>query len=542
MNRLFCITSEHMSFKAQHLPYRNTHSFSQLVYHYLDTDVSLQPYFSYQPDMEGIGKAIETRKFSSANRNALVAELNRQYQKMNPYQAVAKNLELLANENCFTVCTAHQPNIFTGHLYFVYKILHAIKLAAQLKSSFPEKDFVPVFFMGSEDADLNELGEVFFGGEKMNWQTTQQGAVGRMQVDKSLLKMLDDISGQLGVLPHGKNVMDLLRRNYVAGSTIEQSTFSLVNELFGKFGLVILLPDSAPIKRMFVPVMEMELKEKFSAGAVKETLAGYPKSFRIDSFGRDINLFYLDENGRNRIEQKGDSYFIEHTSRQFSREEIIQDLHTHPERYSPNVILRPVLQEAILPNVAFIGGGGELAYWLRLKLVFEKAAIDFPVLILRNSFLLISKKWGALMKKLDLGVPQLFLDEVTLSAEWVREHSGLQLMLQNEKEELSQIYRKMEQVAGKVDPTLAVHTNALLVKGLKKIDLLEKKLVRAAKKKHEAAIREIGFLKGELFPGGLQERIENIMFWLAIHGMEFLDVLLQESSSVEPRFTVLKEV
>lgn len=375
----------------------------------------------------------------------------------------------------------------------------------------------------------------------MNWQTTQQGAIGRMQVDKSLLKMLDDISGQLGVLPQGGDVMDLLRRSYVAGTTIEQATFSLVNELFGKFGLVILLPDSAPIKRMFVPVMEMELKEKFSAGAVKETLAGYPKNFRIDSFGRDINLFYLDENGRNRIEQKGDSFFVEHTSRQFTREEIIQDLHAHPERYSPNVILRPVLQETILPNVAFIGGGGELAYWLRLKLVFEKAAIDFPVLILRNSFLLISKKMGGLMKKLDLGVPQLFLDEVTLSAEWVREHSGLQLILQKEKEELSQIYMKMQQVADKVDPTLAVHTNALLVQGLKKIDALEKKLVRAAKKKHEAAIREIGFLKGELFPGGLQERVENIMFWLAIHGMEFLDVLLQESSSIEPRFTVLEE-
>src|SRR5262249_39082453 len=150
--------------------------------------------------------------------------------------------------------TAHQPNIFTGHLYFIYKILHAIKLAAFLKAEIPHHKFVPVFYMGSEDADLEELGQIQLFGEKYKWDTTQTGAVGRMKVDKALLKLIDQISGQLTVLPHGEELMKLIRAAYKDGDTIEKATFKLINDLFGEYGLVVLLPDDAALKRLFVPV------------------------------------------------------------------------------------------------------------------------------------------------------------------------------------------------------------------------------------------------------------------------------------------------
>lgn len=530
-----------MSFQTYHLPYRDTHSFSKLVYDYLSNTEALRPYYAASPTLAGIKQAMEKKKFSPEGRAALVAELNRRYSGLDIHPSVKQNLHLLEQENCFTVCTAHQPNIFTGHLYFVYKILQAIRLAEKLKAAFPKNEFVPVYFMGSEDADLNELGEVFFAGDKMNWQTKQQGAIGRMKVDKGLLNMIDAISGMLDVLPHGKEVTDLLKRNYVIGHTIEHATFTLVNELFGKYGLIILLPDANQFKQLFVPVMERELREQFSAKAMAETLHNYPQPFKIESFGRDINLFYLDENGRNRIERDGDDFLVVNTSKQFSLNEIVEDLHRYPEKYSPNVILRPALQEALLPNIAFIGGGGELAYWLRLKLVFETCGIDFPVLFLRNSFMLINKKSASVIHKLGLDIPQLFLDEQTISNEWIKKHADVQLNLKNEIEDILQAYKKMQQVSGTVDTTLAGHAKALGVKAIKELIILEKKMLRAEKRKHNTSLQQIHKLKSGLFPGGLQERIENIMPWLAVYGFGFIDSLLNFSPDIDPSFTVVEE-
>lgn len=530
-----------MSFQTFQLPYRNTHSFSPLVYAYLDHAKELTPYISFPATGQAVGEAIKKRSFPPAIRSALVQILNRQYQQVTQHPLVKKNLELLAGHDCFTVCTAHQPNIFTGHLYFVYKILHAIKLAETLKNENPEKNFVPVYFMGSEDADLDELGEIFLSGDKLKWQTKQQGAVGRMKVDKEFLKMRDTLSGQIDVLPYGREVSAMLRENYVLGETIEKATFTLVNALFGKYGLIVFLPDSADVKRLFLPVMEKELREHFSATAVEETLTSYPEAFKIDAFGRAINLFYLDENGRNRIEKQGDCFLVLNTEKRFSFDEIIKDLHTHPERFSPNVILRPVLQETVLPNVAFIGGGGELAYWLRLKSVFEKAGVDFPVLFLRNSFLLINKKFAGICQKLKLDIPQLFLDEQTIANNWVKKHASMPLTLEKEKIALNQYYSEIQQAADLVDVTLARHTEALKLQALKKIDDLEKKILRAEKRKHEDSLRQVHKLKTGLFPGGLQERVENIMPWLAMYGFEFMDTLLTANCTFDPSFTVLTE-
>jgi len=531
-----------MPFQTHHLSYPDTHSFSQLVYHYLDHAEALKPFYRFQPGNAGVKEAMEQRKFSSENRAALIAELNRHYNNLREvHPAVKKNLELLAKNNCFTVCTAHQPNIFTGHLYFVYKILHAIKLAVELKGKFPDKEFVPVYFMGSEDADLDELGEVHIEGEKRKWQTDQAGAVGRMKVDKTLLAMIEQIAGSIEVHPHGKEVTSLLRRNYVLGVSVEQATFTLVNELFGKYGLIILLPDTAGIKQLFLPVMERELKEQFSAKAVEETLRNYPEPFRLESFGREINLFYLDENGRNRIEKHGDDFWVVNTGKQFRLSEILEDIRLHPERFSPNVILRPVLQEAILPNVAFIGGGGELAYWLRLKNVFEDAGIDFPVLILRNSYLLINKKYGALYHKLGLNIPTLFKEEKLIADDWVKRNADVRLTFEKEKDELFQLYSQLQQQAGLVDVTLAGYGETIKILALKKIASLEKKMLRAEKRKHDAALRQIHTLKTGLFPGGLQERVENIMPWLAVYGFDLLQDIFTAGPSIEPAFTILEE-
>jgi len=531
-----------MDCTPQHLPYEQTGYFSKIIIDYLKGDEELGPFYAHPVSLEGIKAAIEERKIYRTDRKLLVARLKQQYEGMTFQENVAANIERLNTENTFTVATAHQPNIFTGHLYFVYKILHAVKLAAKLKEQLPQFNFVPVFYMGSEDADLDELGHIYLFGEKYEWKTRQTGAVGRMKVDKELIQLIASISGQLLVLPHGAEIIDLIKDCYHEGDTIEKATFKFIHALFGEYGLVVLLPDDAVLKNSFIPIVEKELTSSFSYKAVEETATAFPKTYKVQAGGREINLFYLLDDSRERIEGQHSTFNIQHSTLVFDRASIIEELHQHPERFSPNVILRPVYQEMILPNIAFIGGGGEIAYWLELKKVFAEVGVPFPILVLRNSFLIVEKSYGLRVKDLGFVVSDLFKDENLLMNTLVKRDSDVQLSLEKEKAMLKDLYEQIKKISGSVDTTLQKHTEALQAKALKKIEALEKKMLKAEKKKFEAQQRQLQKLRAQLFPNnGLQERIENLLPFYAKWGKDFIKMVYEHSLALEQQFVLLEE-
>jgi bacillithiol biosynthesis cysteine-adding enzyme BshC len=532
-----------MTFSSQTIPYRSTGFFSKLVLDHISQAETLQPFYSFAATVAGIEKAIEERKKFPTNRKALVDVLQNQYAHCSLTTTQQFNIQQLSNENCFTITTAHQPNIFTGPLYFIYKILHTVKLAEACKAYLPANNFVPVYYMGSEDADLDELGHVFVSGEKYEWQTSQTGAVGRMKVDKALIQVIDAIAGQVLVAPFGAAIIELMKTCYKEGETIEQATFQLVNELFKDYGVLIVLPDNAALKRLYIPVVEKELDEAFSHQRVAETVAAFPSAYKVQASGRDLNLFYLKEDRRDRIEVDGAKYKVNDTALSFTKEEIISELHTYPERFSANVILRPVFQELILPNIAFIGGGGEIAYWLELKKVFESVQVPYPVLVLRNSFMIVEKNYSTRIKELGFTIPELFQAEQQLLNVFVKRESSLQLSLDKERTSLQETYDKLKAVAGAVDITLAKHTEALQVQALKKVAALEKKMLRAEKRKFEAQQRQLHKLKMVLFPNnGLQERVENIIPFYAKWGGDLIKILYENSLALQQEMLILEEV
>lgn len=531
-----------MNFTTTQTAYSKTGFFSKMVQDYLGQVKQLEPFYAHPVSLDGIKAAIKDRKNYSTNRALLAEELKKQYQHIPVSKELEKNINRLLSENTFTITTAHQPNIFTGHLYFIYKILHAIKLAEYLKVAIPASDFVPVFYMGSEDADLDELGHVYINGVKHEWKTDQTGAVGRMKVDKALIKIPDEIAGEITIHPYGKDIIHLMKNCYTDGATIEQATLKMVNELFGEYGLIVLLPDNAALKRSFNPVVEKELTEAFSHKIVEETAATFPKEYKVQASGRELNLFYLKDSSRERIEKKNARYSIINSQFSFSEPEMLQELEDHPERFSANVILRPVFQEMILPNIAFIGGGGEIAYWLELKKVFEAVHVPFPVLVLRNSFLIAEKNHSTTVKKLGFTVNDLFKSEQDLLNELVKRESTLQLILDKEKRTLQEFYTNLKATSGAIDITLVKHTEALHKKALDKLEALEKKMLRAEKRKFEAQQRQLHKLKEQLFPhGSLQERIENFMPFYAKWGKAFINVLYKNSLALEQQFVLIDE-
>lgn len=531
-----------MDTTAQFIAYGQTGYFSPMVMDYIAAAKGLQPFYAHPVSMQGITAAMEQRKAFATDRELLVTLLQQQYAQTELSAKQRAHLEILANNNTYTICTAHQPNIFTGHLYFVYKILHAVKLAEELKNKFPENNFVPIYYMGSEDADLDELGHIFIDGKKLQWETAQTGAVGRMKVDKGLLQLIERLSGQLSVDLFGEQIFALVKDCYQQGVTIEQATFKLVNALFADYGLLILLPDNAAVKSTFIAVMERELLEGFAHVAVKETVAQFPAAYKAQASGRAINLFYLLDNQRERIERTGDEFIVVNTTLSFSKDAILEELHQHPERFSPNVILRPVLQETILPNIAFIGGGGELAYWLELKKVFDAVQVPYPMLIVRNSFLFINKSMQALAQKLQFSYAELFKPQQELVHQLVKRDSAAQLSLEAQKLQLAKLYEAMKEISGAIDVTLQTHVDALKAKAMDKINSLEKKMLSAELKKMQAQQRQIAHLKTQLFPNqNLQERVDNLLPFYAAYGKAFIETVYKHSEGLQQEFGIILE-
>jgi len=534
-----------MEWKSTNLTYRQTGYFSRLITDYLDQAENLSPFYSYPANAEGLRSALEARKAGKpVDRATLVSQLEEQYAGIadvfGDAPKVRENIASLARPNTFTLCTAHQPAIFTGHLYFVYKILHTIRLAEWMAEQYPDHHFVPVFYMGSEDADLEELGQIALGGEHLVWETKQSGAVGRMST-KGLDKLYHRIDGELSVQPYGRQLMALLKEAYLESPDIQTATFKMVHRLFAEWGLIVLIADKAAFKKQMIAVFEDDLFRQEPSRIVGESIDRLSKSYDIQANPREINLFYLKDDLRGRIEKVGDEYKVHGSALVFTEAGIREELHRFPERFSPNVILRGLFQETILPNLAFIGGGGETAYWLELKGLFDHYRTPFPVLVLRSSFQLVEKQWMEKMERAGFGVEDLFRDEQDLMTELVKRDSTQTLSLEEEIAVANQYYESLKALARPVDPTLEEHVAALQVKAIEPIRLLEKKLLKAEKRKFGEQQRQIHQVKEALFPhGNLQERIENILPWYALYGPGIIRQLYAHSP-VWGGFVVLVE-
>lgn len=522
-------------------PYADTNYFTPIILDYLRNDPQLEQFYRHKPDISGISASIESRKKLPANRELLVAELIKVYSGRETDNKTGENIEKLRSENTFTVCTAHQPAIFTGTLYFIYKILHTVRLCEELEKEFPEYNFVPVYYMGSEDADLEELGNIYLNGSRLSWHTRQTGAVGRMNT-RGLEELVSRIEGELGVDPYGSELISLLKDAYLKNTTVQEATFSLLHRLFAKYGLVILIPDNPSFKKEMKDIFFDDLLNQKPAAITGSTIERLSERYRIQANPREINLFYLQENSRERIEKTGEEeWSVVGADIKFDRQELLAEFENYPERFSPNVILRGLMQEKLLPNIIFVGGGGELAYWMEYRDLFENYGIPYPVLVLRNSFLVIESKWKEKMNRLGISVIDMFLPKDDILKSIIFRDSEKQLSIKDEQQKVEEIYEHLKDLSGKIDHSLIQHVEALKTRSVKGLRGLEKKMIRAEKRKFDAENRQVQALKDALFPvDSLQERVETFMPFYSRYGYAFIDLIYANSGALEQQFGVLE--
>jgi bacillithiol biosynthesis cysteine-adding enzyme BshC len=531
-----------MSLKKSEISLSETGYFPGLLLDYISGNNNIRNLYTYRPEIEAFKQAIDDKSKEAVNRELLVTVLKAQYSSVPDNKLQTDTIERLKDNNTFTVCTGHQLCLFTGPLYFIYKILSTINLAEALKKHYPACNFVPVYWMAGEDHDFEEVKSINLFGKKLRWENPDaKGAVGQLST-ASLKPVIDEFRQIAGESGNAKELVQLFEDAYLKHPNLAEATRYLVHRLFGEYGLVIVDGSDVRLKKEFVSIIKDDIFNSTNQKLVNQTIEEFEKSgIKAQVNPRAINCFYMLDNIRERIELNGETYNVLNTSITFTKEQLQQELIGHPERFSPNVVLRPVYQQKILPNLAYIGGPGEIAYWLEYKRMFDFHKISFPVLIPRNFALLLDAKSDQQLQKLGFTIKDLFNDAELLVKEFVNKNAGAALSLAEQEKQLSDLYAVIATKATVVDPTLKGSVEAELQKALNSLKSIENKLVRAEKQKQETSINQIKKLKDKFFPGDvLQERFDNIAPYYLKSGKQLIGDLKAAFDPLDYKMLVLE--
>ncbi|POY39626.1 bacillithiol biosynthesis cysteine-adding enzyme BshC [Flavobacterium alvei] len=529
------------------ISYQNSGYFSSLMNDYLDQKPNLQSLYNRFPNLENFESQIKEKKInfngndnfnSNVKRAILVSVIEKQYAKINTSDKTLNNIKLLNNSNTFTITTGHQLNLFSGPLYFLYKIISTINLAKELKEKYPTENFVPIYWMATEDHDFDEINYFNFKGRKFRWNKESSGPVGRLSTE-GLDDFFEVFSHELGIGKNAETIKKMFQESYLNHSNLADATRFLANELFGEYGLVILDADDKDLKRFFIPYIKEELTQHTSHKKVLETIQKL-KDHTVQVNPREINLFYMENDLRERIIFENGKYFVNNTEIKFSETEILELVQNHPEKFSPNVIMRPLYQEVILPNLCYIGGGGEIAYWLELKSFFNAVNVTFPVLLLRNSVLLATEKQVKKADKLGLSWSDLFSKQTDLVNQKTATLSEFPIDFRIQKEHLRKQFDTLLAIANQTDASFLGAVKAQEAKQIKGLENLEKRLLKAQKRKHSETLERITDLQNELFPNqSLQERQANFSEFYLENGKDLIHKLITTLKALDSKFEIV---
>lgn len=521
--------------------YQDSGYFTKLMVDYLNQSPELSPLYNRFPKLENFKDQLLEKgaNFSMEHRNVLVSALNKQYQDTALSESTQHNINSLKSENTFTITTGHQLNLFTGPGYFLYKIFSVINLSEKLNKTHTDKHFVPVYWMATEDHDFDEINHFSFRDKIISWPKNASGPVGRLDT-QGLDEVFKMFEKEIGVGKKAEEIKNLFVEGYLKHDNLTAATRHIANALFSSYGLVIIDGDDRDLKKLFAPIVKKELLEEFSQKNVLTSIQ-LLKDYHVQVNPRELNLFYIQDGLRERIVKEAGVFQVLHTELKFTEEEILKVLEATPEVFSPNVILRPVYQECILPNLCYVGGGGELAYWLELKNNFDALNITFPMLLLRDSVLLVTAKQANKIKKLNLSYSDLFLKQDVLIGQQTKFLADQSLdfkLLEN------QLKLQFETLKAKVEQTDASFKNALdaqETKQLKGLNNLEKRWYKAEGKRNEEALNRIKRLQYELFPNGsLQERKQNFASFYIDSEQDLLQILKDNLDPLEAKFKIVE--
>ncbi len=520
------LENQQRSLKKYLIPLEKTGLFSPL---FLDFAAQrLNQFSGFSSSVAGVREFCESGYYAQINRGLLQEEFKKQAEGILLTEKSIENIKLLGNEHTFTVTTGHQLCLATGPLYFIFKIISAINICEHLNTVLGANKFVPVYWMASEDHDAEEISAIHLFSKEVKWQTAQTGCVGAFRLS-DLAEFLNELEKLLGASENAIQMMVMMREAYTK-NTLAEATRFLVNSLFGKYGILILDGNSAGLKKQFKEEFRKDIFHQLSHNKVTETgEILLSKGYHLQVTPREINTFLIGEKERGRIVLKNGKFEVLGMEKQFTHSEMDAIIEQHPEKLSPNVVLRPLYQQKILPNAVYTGGPGELAYWLQYKAMFAAYQISFPVLIPRNSILYIPESISEKMKKSEFETDDLFKSpDIFFRKQLLKKK---EYAIDEMEQKLAELYGAFKRIVEAEDATLGDAVEAELQKAGKGLAMVHQKLLRSLKRKDEEMTARVTLLFKELLPeGGLAERKVNFLQY-QIRFPDFINVIKKESGT-----------
>ena len=485
---------------------------------------------------------IDKSNFCDKKRKILVEVLkdqNKNYHHVNAYN----DIDLLLKKNSYTITTGHQLSLFTGPLFFIYKIIQVIKICDQLKNNYANYNFIPIFWMASEDHDFEEI-KSFNLYEKTfsydyNYKKYCTGKIKTLQMSSMHEELKIFFEGK----PNQKALLDLFNKSYKKEKNLSCATRSLVYQLFKDYNIIVLDPDDHRLKVYFKELALDELKNfsshKIVNNTIKKIKNSYDKKIKIQVNPRILNLFYITKSERYRIEYKDGEYTLIGKNKTFKKDEFINHIESNPDCISPNVILRPLYQESILPNLAYVGGGSEISYWLELKDLFNFYKLPFPILAVRKSLLLISKRDFEKIDGLNLKIQDFFLKKDQIVKKFLKSKDDYNFSLKNLSDSYSKNIDELKNEISAIDNSLVPSFDALITRHKKEFNSLEKKVIKTIKLKNSQKLKSIDRIYERIYPNSSpQERFLNFSHFYSIYGQEFIDFIFDVMQPFDSRLQV----
>jgi len=488
---------------------------------------------------------LSSRQF---RRNELADILIRQNRQFGTGEEQLASIEKLRSARCMLVVTGQQPGLFTGPLYTVYKALTAVTVAERYKEMFPEYDFLPLFWIEGEDHDFAESANtsVFDRGAIRRfvlepWRKLPEQMVNRTTMGPGIVDIVGEFASTLQESEHTEAIVSLLAEAYHPESTLELAFARTMAYLFRHYPLIFLSPGDPEFKKLGREILHRELETcpSTSHSVIAQSSALESMGYQVQAKPRAVNLFYLNQHDqRLKIEQpSAESFVIVPENRTFSRHQILELCDDHPERFGPNVVLRPVLQDHVLPVFASVAGPGEISYLAQLRKVYEHFGLRMPFIIPRGSFTLVEPPIRRIMDKVlqKAGRPafsrkQIYhtafhdLSILRKNAVTGAENHDFDALFEQTEAKIREQLDALAPTLVKLDPTLEQVLAGSSQQISRVIAGIREKTNRAGRRKHNELLAQLEKTSASLFPDNLpQERVVNIFYYLNKYGENLID-------------------
>ncbi|MFO7445822.1 MAG: bacillithiol biosynthesis cysteine-adding enzyme BshC [Ignavibacteriaceae bacterium] len=481
----------------------------------------------------------ESQNINSAELSSI---LESQYAQLKPSPKTQKNISLLKEKKTLAVVTGQQLGLLGGPLYTFYKIITAIKLSNYLSERYDDFQFVPIFWLEGDDHDFEEVSYLGLVNENNEYvkikyedevpEDENKGSVGKLKFNNTINKFFEELGKNLRATEYTNPLLDQLKGYYSEGKTFKQAFSDLLFSLFDEYGLVIFDPQDTKIKNLLKPVFKKEITDfRKHTEKLVNTSATLEELYHAQVKIRPVNLFYSTSEGRYLIEPVENEFRLRRKRKKFTYDELINLIDSEPEKFSANVLLRPVCQDYILPTAFYVGGPGEISYFAQALQLYSFYNIEQPIIYPRSSITLIEKSISSLITKYGLNMPEIFASPDKVRDKVVESvaETAINDVFNSASTQIELTFDQLKEKLFELDKTISDASAKYRQKILNYVDELKGKALEAQKKKHETTLRQVDKVTTHLFPNtSLQEREFNFIFYANKYGNNFTKLLFEE--------------